>query len=239
MRPPRRAPSARRRGAFRCNEPQKMCTKPTCADAPATNLKKCAAGCAAAQAPPSAREWGLRAEGAGRRRRRARAQPAGVRRRRALADRSRRAEVASAESGFVHVLFGLLRDCGAVRPPSGHAGRLRRFPFYKLVRHPSSDLRFCSGKPEAGRHRRARLRNRPKKCATGCAAAPTCGSRTSGRPQVVASRSPRPAARNLHQSPQGRGGRGPSVRRSTARPRPARPGDLWRFRKANPLVDGP
>ena len=43
-RPPRRAPSVRRRSVYRCNEPQKMCTTPALVDALATNLKKCADG---------------------------------------------------------------------------------------------------------------------------------------------------------------------------------------------------
>ena len=52
----------------------------------------------------------------GRRTEGARAQPAGARRRQASAER------ASAESGFVRIFFGLLRDCEAVCPSSGSFG---------------------------------------------------------------------------------------------------------------------
>ena len=148
--PPRRSPSARRRGAFRCNEPQKMCTKPTLADAPATNLKKCAAGARAGTRS--------RAEG-GRRRAPARnpRTPAGDRR----PQGARRRKAVSCT--FFSVCCAIAGQFG---PFLGRSGRLRRRHFYKLFHHRSSVLRFCSERPEAGRLGRARLCNKPQKMCT-------------------------------------------------------------------------
>ena len=204
-RPSRRSSSARRRGAFRCNEPQKMCTKPTLADAPATNLKKCAAGARAGTRS--------RAEGGGRRApARNPRTPAGDRR----PQGARRRKAVSC--AFFSVCCAVARRFALLRGRSGHP---RRRPFYKPFHHRSSDLRFCSERPEAGRLGRARLCNKPQKmCSARTAvrsppageckpraaargvAAHACGSRTRGRQQVERGRSPRPAARNLHQSPQ-------------------------------------
>ena len=62
---------------------------------------------------------------------------------------------------------------------------------------------------------------------------------TRGRPQVERSRNPQPAARNLHQSPLLGCGRNPRPATSATRHQPARPSDLWRFRKANTQVAEP
>ena len=59
------------------------------------------------------------------------------------------------------------------------------------------------------------------------------------RLQVEASRSPRPAARNLHQSPQVVDERSSHARRVCDAPSTCTRGDLWRFRKANPQEDEP
>ena len=252
--PSRRTPSAPCRGAFCCNEPQKMCTKPTLADAPATNLKKCAAG-ARAGARSRAEGGGRRAPARNPRTPADDRRPPGARRRKAVS------------CTFFSVCCAVARRFALLR---GRSGRLRRRPFYKPFHNRSSDLRFCSRRPEAGRLGCARLCNKPKKCARNgafadkratnrkkCAAsaraaarprvqaaargvaAHACGSRTRGRPQVVASRNPRPAARNLHQLPLARDGRDPSARRRSGEAQTRQPGDLWRFRKAKVQEDEP
>ena len=158
-RPSRRTPSAPCRGAFCCNEPQKMCTKPTLADAPATNLKKCAAGARAGTRS--------RAEGGGRRApARNPRTPAGDRR----PPSARRRKAISCT--FFSVCCAIAGQFG---PFLGRSGRLRRRPFCKLFNHRSSDLRFCSERPEAGRLGRARLCNKPQKmCTKRCLRRRTC-----------------------------------------------------------------
>ena len=169
-----------------CNEPQKMCI------------------------------WTLarrarRATGAGRRPRTpARPpvprEPAGARRQRTPTGCGRHAGRASAESGFVHVFSVCCAIAHRFGPLRGRSGRLQRLPSYKSFHHRSSDLRFCSEAPEAGHLERVRIRNKPQKMCRQRptpppGSAPACGPLTRGRPQGERASDPRPAVRNLHQSP--------------------------------------
>ena len=58
-------------------------------------------------------------------------------------------------------------------------------------------------------------------------------------PQVEGAFDPQPASRNLHQSPQAGGSRKPHANGRCGGAPTRSPGDLWRFRKANPLEDKP
>ena len=283
--PPRRSPSARRRGAFRCNEPQKTCMKPTLADAPATNLKKCAAGARAAAC-------NLQSAGGARRACRWKAVSctffsvccAIAGRFGPFRGRPRPFGPAPSASAFVTVRLncGFTRGGrrrGALGTPASATNRKKCAQNGAFANKRTTNRKKCAaGRPRPGRGRhgfggarrpalgqapaasgmhpdRMRHRSKPAFSVPTVRAGFDHGTRRPrtatrrpgdpprplprGRPRVERSCNSRPAARNLHQSPLARDGRGPSARCRRGEAPTRQTGDLWRFRKANAQVGEP
>ena len=125
---------------------------------------------------------------------------------------------------FFSVCCTVARGSGPFR---GRPGRLQCLTFYKHFRRRSSDLRFCSGRLEAGRLGRVRLRNKPKKMCTKW----LVREQTRNKPQKMCSRtpaSPPGSARELRPEGVGRGRRparlwlaNPRAPTGRSRPQPA------------------
>ena len=123
-------------------------------------------------------------------------------------------------------------------PKKGKPPRNRATNRKKCARNGAFADKRATNRKKCAASARAAARPRVQAAARGVAAH-ACGSRTRGRPQVVASRNPRPAARNLRQSPPAGCGHNPDARRRSGEAPTRQRGDLWRFRKANPQVDEP